>query len=332
MNPDITTSPAETISSPPLEKVAAVIVNYNAGPLLAEAVRSALLAGVSQVCVVDNHSTDQSLEHLAQNITDKRVQVIKNTANLGFASACNIGIQASSARFMLFLNPDGALTDGALARLLAVLKSRPDIGMVGGLLCNPDGSEQPGGRRVFPTPRRAFVRAFGLSLLSRQLPNLFADFLLHQQAVPEAPTPVEAISGACMLVKREAIDAVGMWDEGYFLHCEDLDWCMRFQRGGWQIVFVPDAQVFHAKGACSRKRPWFVEWHKHRGMLRFYRKFFRKQYSGLLWWLVVVGVWVRFTAVAIYLAARRLLGRDTPPEQTLARPSDVQPGAVSSSR
>ena len=77
-----------------------------------------------------------------------------------------------------------------------------------------------------------------------------------------------------MLVTREAMQEVGEWDEGYFLHCEDLDWCMRFRQKGWKILFVPSSRIEHALGVCSKSRPIFVEWHKHKGMMRFYRKFF----------------------------------------------------------
>lgn len=286
-----------------------VIVNFNAGNLLADCVRSVLADGACHVFVVDNDSRDDSLAHLSASIYDDRVTLIQNARNLGFAAACNMGALASKANTLLFLNPDCVLEEGSLRRMLDVLYDDPSIGMVGGLLCNPDGSEQPGGRRVFPTPRRAFMRAFGLSHLGKWFPSLFSDFLLHKEKLPLAPTPVEAISGACMLVKREALNDVGLWDEGYFLHCEDLDWCMRFRLKNWRVVFVPDARVMHEWGACSRSRPFFVEWHKHHGMLRFYNKFFRKQYPGPLWWLVVLGVWFRFGLVSSYFAARLILLR-----------------------
>jgi GT2 family glycosyltransferase len=286
-----------------------VIVNYNAGLLLADCVVSALSEGAHHVFVVDNGSADQSLNHLLNTVTDVRLSVIRNGKNLGFAAACNVGARTSTADTLLFLNPDSVLSEGSLRHMMEALKSDSSIGMVGGLLCNPDGSEQPGGRRVFPTPRRAFMRAFGLSHLGKWFPTLFSDFLLHKEPLPRTPTSVEAISGACMLVKREALEDVGLWDEGYFLHCEDLDWCMRFRLNNWRVVFVPDARVIHVWGACSRSRPFFVEWHKHHGMLRFYSKFFRKQYPGPLWWLVVLGVWLRFGLVSTYFAARLVLAQ-----------------------
>jgi len=285
-----------------------VIVNYNAGALLLDCVASVFAESVNRIIVVDNASADGSLEALERINQDKTsLFVIRNHENLGFAKACNIGAEASAASRILFLNPDSVLSNGALVQMISTLESSPRIGMVGGFLSNPDGSEQPGGRRVFPTPKRAFMRAFGLSRLAKFFPEVFSDFLLHKEALPEVPVAVEAISGACMLVKREAIEDVGLWDSNYFLHCEDLDWCMRFRQKGWKVMFVPDAKIEHVWGACSRSRPFFVEWHKHHGMLRFYRKFFRHQYPGALWVLVTVGVWVRFSIVASYYSARHVL-------------------------
>lgn len=284
-----------------------VIVNYNARMLLTDCVLSVFSAGATRAIVVDNHSSDGSLEYMEHMIKSDGLIVIRNGENLGFAAACNIGARASSSPQVLFLNPDSVLAPDALFRMVAVLQVSPEVGMVGGFLCNPDGTEQPGGRRVFPTPKRAFMRAFGLSRLARFFPEVFSDFLLHQEPLPSAPAVVDAISGACMLVKRAAMDDVGLWDGAYFLHCEDLDWCMRFKLKGWKILFVPDAQVTHVWGACSRLRPFFVEWHKHSGMLRFYKKFFRHQYPGILWGLVVVGVWLRFVMVAGYYSGLLVL-------------------------
>ena len=284
-----------------------IIVNYNAGPLLRKCVDSLLACPLDiEIIVVDNASSDASLDEL-QDLS--QVCVIRNPANVGFAAACNIGVQASSAPFLLFLNPDCFFQPDAIAPLLAGLQSGDRVGMVGGLLVNEDGTEQGGGRRAVPTPWRSFVRAFGLQRFANRWPKLFYDFHLHKQPLPDSPIEVEAISGACMLVKRDVMEDVGLWDEGYFLHCEDLDWCMRFRQKGWKILFVPDARISHALGACSQSRREFVEWHKHKGMLRFYRKFFRHQYPGVLMWLVTVGVWLRFGLAVVYLTARRVCAK-----------------------
>lgn len=292
-----------------LQSVSTVIVNHNAGALLIDCVRS-VLAQAEQVIVVDNDSSDQSMELLANQFPgEPRLVILCETKNLGFAAGCNLGVTLANQPLLLFLNPDCILNAGSLKRMVEVLQTDSSIGMVGGRLINLDGSEQGGGRRAVPTPWRSFVRAFGLSRFSDRWPRLFFDFHLHKQPLPDAPIDVEAISGALMLVKRSAIDDVGLWDEGYFLHCEDLDWCMRFRQSGWQIIFVPDAPVLHHHGHCSRSRPFFVEWHKHHGMVRFYGKFFRHQYPGILMWMVNIGVWLRFAMVSAVHAVRLMAKR-----------------------
>jgi GT2 family glycosyltransferase len=290
-------------------QISAIVVNYNAGPLLRTCIESLLACPLKiEVILVDNASQDRSLNGLHDL---PAVQIIKNTENRGFATACNQGIAVAKADNLLFLNPDCSLTPGALKDILMHLRADSKAGMAGGLLMNPDGTEQAGGRRAVPTPWRSFVRAFGLSRFANRWPKLFFDFNLHKQPLPEEPIEVEAISGACMMVKREMLDQVGPWDEKYFLHCEDLDWCMRLRQRGWKVLFVPSAEITHALGICSKSRPFFVEWHKHQGMIRFYRKFFRHQYPGLFMWLVIFGVWLRFVAIVIYYSFRhamRLLG------------------------
>lgn len=276
--------------------ISTIIVNYNAGAFLRNCVDSLLNSPLEiEIIVVDNASTDGSLNAL----NNLPLKLIKNPVNIGFAAACNKGAQVASADFLLFLNPDCSFLPGTLVSLLEAIRKDERVGMVGGLLANSDGSEQGGARRAVPTPWRSFVRAFGLARFSNRWPRLFFDFYLNKQPLPEDSIEVEAISGACMMVRREAMVEVGEWDEAYFLHCEDLDWCMRFRQKGWRILFIPSAQINHALGVCSRRRPIFVEWHKHKGMMRFYRKFFRHQYPGILMFLVTLGVWLRFGIVTI---------------------------------
>jgi GT2 family glycosyltransferase len=288
-----------------LAVISVIIVNYNSGRLLRNCIDSLLSASLAvEIIVVDNASSDGSLDNLSQL---PAVQIIKNLTNKGFSAACNKGLHASSAPFLLFLNPDCYFETDALKILLSIFgaDSSKQIGMAGPFLANSDGSEQGGGRRTVPTPWRSFVRAFGLARFSNRWPRLFSDFYLLNQPLPTEAVEVEAISGACMLVKREAMQDVGEWDEGYFLHCEDLDMCMRFRKRGWKILFVPTARVTHFHGACSRSRPIFVLWHKHKGMMRFYHKFFRHQYPGVLMILVTIGVWVRFSGVATAILLKR---------------------------
>lgn len=284
--------------------VTIVVVNYNAGRLLEPCIDLSLQQA-GEVILVDNASTDRSMDAVTRRFEGySKLRVIRNSTNLGFAVACNIGAKVASGQFVLFLNPDCALEEGAVSQLRLALDSDPKAGMAGALLLNENGSEQAGGRRAVPTPWRSLVRAFHLSRFADRWPRLFTDFNLHKQPLPDSPMEVEAISGACTMVKRHAMQVVGPWDEKYFLHCEDLDLCMRYRQKEWTILFVPGSRIVHHRGACSRSRPLFVEWHKHHGMLRFYRKFFRRQYPGALMWLVTLGVWLRFCAVVAYIGVR----------------------------
>jgi hypothetical protein len=273
--------------------VSVVIVNFNAGALLAECVCRAL-EQARQVIVVDNGSSDLSLSLLGDRFGGvKNLQVIRNGFNAGFSAACNVGIHAATMPYVLFLNPDCLLNGSSLERMVSALESDERVGMAGGMLLNPDGTEQRGSRRSIPTPWRSLVFLSGLQRLADRWPQWFADFNHLDQSLPENSIETEAVSGAFMMVKKSALLDVGFLDDGYFLHCEDLDLCMRLRQKGWKIIFVPDASGVHYKGACSARHA-FVEWHKHKGMMRFYRKFFRHQYPVLLMLPVAAGVWLHF--------------------------------------
>jgi hypothetical protein len=143
-----------------------------------------------------------------------------------------------------------------------------------------------------------------VSGLSRWFPRRFADFNEAGSPLPDAPVAVEAISGAFMLIKRRAFEAVGRWDEAYFLHCEDLDLCQRVRDHGHEVLFVPAARAVHRQGASSRDRLVRVEWHKHWGMWRFYRKFQADERAAMVSGLVGLGIGSRFLLKACGLLLR----------------------------
>ena len=147
-----------------------------------------------------------------------------------------------------------------------------------------------------------------LTRLERLFPNdpRFAGFELSSQPLPTNPVAVDAISGAFMLVKREALTKAGPMDEGYFLHCEDLDWCERFRQVGYEIMFAPDIKVVHHKGACSAGEPVKTLWNKSAGMTRFYRKFFSKAYPLPLTYAVIAAIWIRFAGLALIETGKRM--------------------------
>lgn len=275
--------------------ISVIIVNFNSGDLLVQCVKAVLNSTVPiTVYVVDNASTDSSLQSLKQ-LDDNRVSIIHNADNLGFARAANSVLPEITSDYLLFLNPDCFIQTDTLARFYTVMEQQPQVGMAGCLVRNLNGMEQAGCRRSIPSPWRAMIRVLHLNKLFPHLQS----FVLSKQPLPTAPVEIEGISGACMFVRRSALETVGPMDEHYFLHCEDLDWFMRFHAKKWHILFIPDIEVVHLKGACSESQPLRVLWYKHRGMVRFYRKFFRRQYPFLLMGLVIIAVWVRFTLLAI---------------------------------
>ncbi len=280
--------------SDPGVPVSVVIVNFNAGELLLQCLRSVFSNSVRvEVILCDNASTDGSTQRALEAFPG--IQLIRNPANLGFARAANEGLERATGKYRLLLNPDCLLQQDTLEKMIAVLEAHPEAGMAGCRILDPDGSEQRGCRRRLPDMGNSLAKALG-----RQSSRKAMD--LHLAPLPERPQPVEAISGAFMLMRAEALQQVGPLDEGYFLHCEDLDWCKRFHDNGWQILFVPGVAITHHQGTCSKATPVRVSWHKHRGMVRYYRKHLASRHNLLVRGGVVGAIYLRFL---ITLARRR---------------------------
>jgi len=270
-----------------------IIVNYNAGNLLAACLESVLLSPVvEQVIVVDNGSADDSLIKVRQQFSfDQRLLLLENRRNLGFSRANNIALEhvLPESRYVLFLNPDCLLTEVVIDRLLNFMENNQDVGMATCLVTNPDGSEQRGCRRLIPTPYNTLS-----ALFSRRRSSSMSSFNLAETPLPAEPVEVEAISGSFMFARRVVIEAIGGFDEGYFLHCEDLDLCKRMNLTNWKIFFIPDVKIIHYQGSCSRTMPLRISWYKHCGMRRFYHKFHRRRYGLPLYFLVTAAIWGHF--------------------------------------
>jgi len=290
-----------------MNTVSVIIVNYNSGSLLVDAVSRVIRSSIPvEIFVSDNGSIDESIRLLKEvSECSSRIHIIENGENLGFSQGNNLVLPLASTDYLLFLNPDCLVEPDTIEKMLEAVSSQPEVGMAGCLILNTDGTEQPGCRRSIPTPWRSLSRVLRLAWFFKNS-EFFQDFNLTGTPLPIQAVDVEAISGAFMLLRRRALDRVGPLDPEYFLHCEDLDWCMRFSQAGYRILFVPNVVITHVKGSCSINRPIFVEWHKHKGMLRFYRKFFLEKYPRTLMWLVTLGVWLRFGLVATYYGFRHL--------------------------
>lgn len=283
--------------------ISIIIVNFNGGPLLTRAVEAALASAESvEALVVDNRSTDNSLKPLQRRYDgDTRLHITQNHKNRGFAQAANIGLRQARGEYLLLLNPDALVGLDTLTRMVEVMQANPEAGMAGCRIVHPDGAEQLMGRRRTPTPERSLAE-FMPGWLRRKL--RLKGMNIDGAETPAQPEEVEAISGSFMFVRRAALQKVGLLDERYFLHCEDLDWCMRFRQRGWRILFIPDVQTIHYKGVCSKDRPIRVEWHKHRGMAYFHNKFFKSQYPAPVTAIVWIGIWLHFAWAAALLSLR----------------------------
>lgn len=287
--------------------VGAVVVNYNAGPRLADCVRAlAGESGFSHIRVVDNASTDDSLQAAAAlAAADPRIAVLRNDRNLGFGAGNNEVLRAAPDVDWLLVNPDCILQPGSLQAILACVRAQPRAGLLGGLVRNPDGSEQRGCRRDLPRLGSSLGRSLGLQRWFGR--RGWTNFDHTGEPLPAVPVRVEAVSGALMYLRAAALHETGIFDEGYFLHCEDLDICRRMADSGWEVWFVPEAQAVHFQGTSSRRTPLRVHWHKHRGMWRYYAKFECAHHNPAFNALVFGGIWLRFVLTAIALEWRRLI-------------------------
>ncbi|MEJ2534105.1 MAG: glycosyltransferase family 2 protein [Gammaproteobacteria bacterium] len=277
----------------------AVVVNYNAGPLLAECVRSLLVHnGVSDLRVVDNASTDDSLERLQQAFREHpALTVRRNEANLGYARAVNAELAGVRSEFVLVMNPDCRLEPGALERLWAALATNPRAALAAPAVEDRRGRPEGASLRRFPTPLGSFMSFTGLWRLGRRWPT-FRGVNVPPRDWPREPASAEAVSGACMLLRRDALPDGAAFDEGYALHCEDLDLMYRLRRAGWSCLFVPDARAVHEQGTSSRSRPLWVHRQKHLGMRRFYLKFLAREDHWLKRLLVLAGIRLRCLLLA----------------------------------
>jgi N-acetylglucosaminyl-diphospho-decaprenol L-rhamnosyltransferase len=241
-----------------------------------------------EVVVVDNASRDGSAE-IARRLG---VKVLENPANLGLSRAIDLGAAATDAPWLLLVNPDTRLAPGALARLLATAAADPTIGCVGPHLRNSDGSEYPTGRR-FPSILVGALHA----ALGTVWPGNPATRHYHMADLDRSrPVQVDWVSGACMLLRREAYEAAGRFDAGYFMYFEEMDFCLRLARAGWRVVYDPGAEVTHILGGSTRSAPYRKVWNHHRSALRFYCRRYARDPRLLL-----------APLVALFLALRGLV-------------------------
>ncbi len=279
--------------------MAAVIINYNTREDLRRCLASLSGAGAGAILVVDNGSTDGSQEMVHAEFPG--VRLLDNPGNQGYSSACNCGIRATDCDYIFILNSDTEFPD-ELARLTQHMEAHPELGALGPMLLNGDGSIQMSCRK-FPTIGGSLFHG----LLGDWLPDNPFTRKYHMKDFDHSlACEVDWVSGAAVLLRRQALQDSGLFDEGYFMYVEDVDLCWRLRQAGWQVGYCPDVRVVHYIGRTSCQQSARMLLAHHRSMYRYFTKTEPGLKGLLLRPFILIGVATRFL---LSLARSRLQRR-----------------------
>ncbi len=287
--------------------ISVVMVSYMTGPALMEAIQAVLAdRDIAELIVVDNGNTESARARLSElTATRNRVRFLQGHGNIGFARACNYGARLATGHYILFLNPDAVITKSAARQLANAGDCLVRPWITGGLLRDIEGREQRGARRGALTPMSALV---GFFPALERLPGLRS---VHREAdpMPTAPVTMETVSGACLMTDRPSFDAMGGFDERYFLHVEDIEICRRARQMGGQVSFVPGATVMHY-GSTSNVPRTYIEWEKLKGFLRYFWNYKPGLMSKIMTVFAAPFMATAIIGRALYLSLREaLIGR-----------------------
>ncbi len=281
-----------------------IIINYNStrhSTINIAALLKSQIRDLITIYVQDNASNDGAVD-LRQSFPP--IQLTLNPKNLGFGAAINQVIGQGRAPYVMLINPDACIEDGFFESVVDYMDKHRDIGILGPKVLDDDGSVQ-GSARAFPNPLTAL---FGRnSFLTRIFPNnaLSRANVLNLNGVNDLPMTVDWVSGACMVIRREALAQTGNMDERFFMYWEDADLCRRMWLKGWKVVYYPKAVVSHQVGQSSRTKPYFTIYHFHKSCFRLFEKY-AKWYHIPLIPIVIVALMFRAGAVAAWTTLKRL--------------------------
>jgi GT2 family glycosyltransferase len=294
-----------------------VIVSYSSRELLRNCLASLAAhppRSGARTVVVDNASSDGTVDMVRAEFPG--VELIASQRNLGFAAATNIGVRRGSAPYVLALNPDTRVTERTIDHMVELMESNSSIGIAGCSLELEDGTFDHAARRSFPTPLGALAHFTRIGRLD------YAPTSLAQYRAPSVDRGmVDAVNGAFMLIRRKALDEVGLFDEGFWMYMEDLDLCYRFAQAGWATWYEPDVTIVHVKaGTSGRVRKPRLDYAFHYGMYRFYRKHYAATRSPIFNGVVYAGIVVKLAlSLTVSAMSRRLLESATALRSTDAR-------------
>jgi GT2 family glycosyltransferase len=279
--------------------VSVIIVSWNARKYLLQCLAS--LTGQAcrypmEIIVVDNASSDGSADAVANSYPD--VRLIRNTENAGFAKANNVGIAASTGCYLCLVNSDVKVLPDCISRLVEHCEEHTEVGMVGPRILGGDGKLQRS-CHGFPGVWNMFCRALALDTMFPQM-KIFTGYSLSHWP-QDSLRPVDILSGCFWLVRREALNQVGLLDETFFMYAEDMDWCKRFWAERWPVVFVPSAEAIHYGGASSSNSPvrFYIE--RQRADLQYWRKHHSRLAVG--YFFVISCLHVSLRAAGYFIAA-----------------------------
>jgi GT2 family glycosyltransferase len=266
-----------------------IIVNWNTRDLLCQCLDSLTqkVEGIEmEILVVDNGSTDGSVAAVRDKFPG--VRLIENPVNMGFAKANNQAISLSSGEYLLLLNPDTQVKDETVVKMLSFMDAHAEAGLVGAQLLNADGSKQ---NSIANFPSLA-TELLNKSLLRRLFPEKFPG---KGRDYP-GPVEVDSVIGACMMVRRKAVEQMGLLDEKFFLFLEETDWCYRIKKAGWKVYHIPQAEIFHFQGKSA-------EAEKGKARIEYYRSryhYFRKNRGSFQSSVLFIGLIIKLSVELVF--------------------------------
>lgn len=285
-----------------LMELSVIIVSFNVSAYLRQALVSLIAAAEGtalEIIVVDNNSSDGSAEMVRDEF--REVRLIVSESNEGYPAACNKGILASAGSYILILNPDTVVEPDAIKTALAFMHSHPDAGAAGARMIDGDGVFLPESKRGFPSPLTSLFRFTGMWKLFRRSAFFNAYYLGH---LPENEIcKADILTGAFMLIRREALDRAGLFDTAFFMYGEDIDLCWRIRKAGFNNYYLPDVRITHFKGQSALQDEETSLRHFYRAM-----KIFASKHMGPGWHLPVnAGITLIESGALISLRIRRLI-------------------------
>ncbi|HRH71107.1 MAG TPA: glycosyltransferase family 2 protein [Flavobacteriales bacterium] len=287
-------------------KLSVIIVNYNVRAYLEQCLRTveeALKDIEGDVFVVDNQSTDGSVDMVREKFPS--VRLIANAENVGFSRANNQAIRASSADYVVLLNPDTVVGEDVFRKVITFMDTHPKAGGLGVKMIDGTGNFLPESKRGLPTPAVAFYKIIGLT---RLFPHSRTFGRYHLGHLPEnEAAPIEILSGACMFLRKKTLDEVGLLDESFFMYGEDIDLSYRITLGGYENWYFPDARIIHYKGESTKKSSVNYVFVFYNAMAIFAQKHFTRRRTDLLGLLINGSIYLSAAGAIVMRFLRRAL-------------------------